>query len=166
MLKPIPGFPNYGVSDDGHVWNYRREKWLKDRTTRQGRVEVVLTDANGRLRPCLMHRLVLLTFVGPCPAGREGCHNNGVPTDNRLTNLRWDSRSGNAMDAVRQGTHQSTKQNGERNPNAKLTDSQVEAIRYMRRMGQPVQLVASAFHISIAHVSRVANGRRRQKVKV
>jgi hypothetical protein len=87
MLRPIPGFPNYGVSDEGRVWNYRRQKWLKDRRTAKGRVEVILVDQAGRRRSCLVHRLVLLTFVGPCPAGMEGCHDpDHDPSNNRLSN--------------------------------------------------------------------------------
>lgn len=56
-----------------------------------------------------VHRLVLESFVGPCPDGMEGCHENGDPTDTRLTNLRWDTRSANSRDAVRHGTNWQTK---------------------------------------------------------
>lgn len=53
----------------------------------------------------LVHRLVLTTFVGPCPEGMECCHNNGVHGDNRLQNLRWDTHSENQKDLVRSGKH-------------------------------------------------------------
>lgn len=56
-----------------------------------------------------VHRLVLEAFVGPCPPGMEGCHNNGDPTDNRLANLRWDTRRSNVLDSVRHGTHPQTR---------------------------------------------------------
>jgi hypothetical protein len=58
----------------------------------------------GRARYVQAHRLVLEAFVGPCPPGMEACHNNGDPSDNRVTNLRWDTRSNNTLDAVRHGT--------------------------------------------------------------
>ncbi len=51
------------------------------------------------------HRAVLLAFVGPCPEGMEACHNNGDPLDNRVENLRWDTRSNNTLDKVAHGTH-------------------------------------------------------------
>jgi hypothetical protein len=35
----------------------------------------------------------------------EGCHRNDVPDDNRVENLRWDTRSANVLDSVRNGTH-------------------------------------------------------------
>jgi hypothetical protein len=53
----------------------------------------------------MVHQLVLEAFVGPRPRGMESCHNNGNQTDNRLVNLRWDTKSENNLDRVRHGTH-------------------------------------------------------------
>lgn len=52
-----------------------------------------------------VHHLVLMAFVGPRPEGAEGCHWNDNPADNRLENLRWDTRSANQLDSVRNGSH-------------------------------------------------------------
>jgi hypothetical protein len=46
----------------------------------------------------LVHRMVLLAFRGEPEPGQEGCHNNSQPTDNRLSNLRWDTHSNNLHD--------------------------------------------------------------------
>lgn len=54
--------------------------------------------------------LVLETFVGPRPDGRECDHINSIRPDNRLTNLRWLNRTENR-------THQ-----GSRNAAAQLTE--------------------------------------------
>lgn len=56
-----------------------------------------------------VHRLVLEAFVGPCPPGMEACHWNGIPGDNRLHNLRWDTPSANNADILRLGRHYETK---------------------------------------------------------
>lgn len=53
----------------------------------------------------LVHKLVLEAFVGPRPAGLEACHNNGDGTDNRLTNLRWDTHKANMADQFEHGTN-------------------------------------------------------------
>src|SRR6185437_6200778 len=50
-----------------------------------------------------VHRLALTAFIGPCTDGLIGCHNNGDPADNRLSNLRWDTYSENNLDRVRHG---------------------------------------------------------------
>ena len=52
-----------------------------------------------------VHRLVIEAFVGPCPPGTEVLHANDDPSDNRLSNLRYDTRSANILDRVRNGTH-------------------------------------------------------------
>lgn len=52
-----------------------------------------------------VHQLVLEAFVGLRPAGLDCCHGDGDPTNNALTNLRWDTPSANAQDAIRHGTN-------------------------------------------------------------
>lgn len=52
----------------------------------------------------LVHRLVLTAFVGPCPEGMEGCHEDGDPSNNRATNLRWDTHKNNQLDMHKHGT--------------------------------------------------------------
>lgn len=60
------------------------------------------------------HRLVLLAFEGPCPAGMEGCHNDGNPANNHIGNLRWDTPSNNNLDKRRHGTMPVGDRNGMR----------------------------------------------------
>jgi hypothetical protein len=53
----------------------------------------------------LVHRLVMETFVGPRPApGIDIRHLNGIPTDNRLENLAYGTKSENSQDSLRHGT--------------------------------------------------------------
>lgn len=53
-----------------------------------------------------IHRLVLITFVGPPPAGRPNAlHRDDDPKNNRLDNLRWGTLSDNSGDSVSNGTH-------------------------------------------------------------
>lgn len=65
--------------------------------------------ADGRRTKYLVHRLVLTAFVGPCPDGMEGCHNDGDQANNSLANLRWDTPDANGADRVnhwqRDGRH-------------------------------------------------------------
>ncbi len=71
-----------------------------------GHLRCTLTCGNSRRkRNAKVHILVLEAFVGPRPLGLEGCHDDGDPANNRLTNLRWDTPSSNAVDRVRHGHH-------------------------------------------------------------
>jgi NUMOD4 motif-containing protein/HNH endonuclease len=119
---PVVGWiGHYEVSDLGRVRSLDRV--LIDRLGRvrkySGRVlrqtanrsdyRRVSLKAHGVRRESLVHHLVLNAFVGPMPPGQMGCHGNGTPSDNRLSNLRWGTNSDNLRDAVRHGTHGMTK---------------------------------------------------------
>jgi hypothetical protein len=59
---------------------------------------------NGKCKMGRIHVLVLEAFVGPRPAiDIEGCHGNGDHHDNRLANLRWDTKKANAQDTLSHG---------------------------------------------------------------
>lgn len=119
--RPIVGYEgHYEVSDHGRVRSLARvvirsdprygpivqriDEKIMALHTRNGRKSVYLSkdDKQKRIR---IHRLVLETFVGPCPPGMECCHANDIPDDNRLSNLRWDTCSANKDDCVRNGHH-------------------------------------------------------------
>lgn len=109
----IPGYEGiYEVSDAGRVRGLNRitpsgRRWrgrlMKSATDRRGYPSVMLFDT--KFKRFSVHCLVLAAFVGPRPIGMEGCHNNGVRTDNRVGNLRWDTRRNNHLDKQRHGTH-------------------------------------------------------------
>ena len=102
--KPIPGYEGrYEVSDQGNVKSFRRSR--DGYILRPGRMPGGhLSVALGRNNSQCVHKLVLLTFIGAAPVRHECLHINGIPSDNRLCNLRWGTRSENILDAVRHGT--------------------------------------------------------------
>lgn len=51
-----------------------------------------------------VHRLVMLAFEGPCPEGKEVCHQDGERTNVALDNLYYGTRKQNVGDTVRHGT--------------------------------------------------------------
>lgn len=106
----------YEVSDQGRVRSVPRlitkcdgrtqpvlGRILKLASNRQG-YPIISLQAGSRKSTKPVHRLVLTAFVGPKPDGTECCHGDGDKTNNRLDNLRWDSKKANALDAVRHGT--------------------------------------------------------------
>src|SRR5690242_11046966 len=107
---PVPGHPGYEVSDRGRARSLDRVRVnirgvrcryrgqpLRTWPARKGYLMVRL----GAGRAYAVHRLVLSAFVGPCPDGMEGCHNDGDTANARLTNLRWDTHAENQADIVR-----------------------------------------------------------------
>jgi hypothetical protein len=57
----------------------------------------------GYKRTRKIHQLVLEAFVGPRPPGLVACHFDGNPSNNHLSNLRWDTFKANTEDMVRHG---------------------------------------------------------------
>ena len=112
--RAIPGYEGaYEVSSAGGVRSLarldslgrsRRARSLRPRLQANRRLTVALYMNGGRA-DFQVHSLVLLAFVGPRPSGMEGCHRNDDPSDNRIENIRWDTRSANCLDSVRNGTH-------------------------------------------------------------
>ena len=105
-----------------------------------------------------VHREVLRAFIGEPPEKHEACHNDGSRDNNRLENLRWDTRAGNLADTLRHGTHN----RGSNNPRAKLTNKQVASLRRLRRDGKSLAYLAGRFKVSLSCVSMAANGRTYQ----
>jgi hypothetical protein len=70
-------------------------------------------------------QLVAFAFLGPCPPGHYVCHNDGNPKNNHPCNLRYDTPTGNMADCLKHGTRLF----GERNPNSKLCEEEVLALR-------------------------------------
>ena len=116
--KPIPGFPNYEVSDTGKVRSLdqvvilRRKDGTEDRSIRKGRelkqhlclaaghtyFKVQLGAGNCRW----VHRLVCEAFHGPAPFDKAVvCHKEDHGWDNRAEMLSW----GTQADNLRQMRH-------------------------------------------------------------
>ena len=73
----------------------------------------------------MVHQLVAEAFLGPCPLGMEVCHNDGSRSNNRLDNLRYDTRKNNHADKDTHGTMA----RGETCAQSKLKEADVLAIR-------------------------------------
>ena len=145
----VPGSDGvYEVSSRGRVWSNCSKRLLSLSVANTGYHQVNL---GGNIRH--VHRLVLEAFVGPCPASCEGCHENGIKTDNHLENLRWDTRKGNMADASRHGTTN----RGERNHSSKLTREQVLTIRAASGTQREI---AARFGISREQVRDIRSGKR------
>lgn len=97
--KSVPDFPDYEVSESGEM--RRGLKYLKARkVSADGRPGFALSK-RGVVTVKSAAKWVALAFMGPSPfAGAVVCHNNGCVTDNRVSNLRWDSALGNSADRL------------------------------------------------------------------
>lgn len=117
--KAIPEYPGYEVSDHGRVRSYKKPgptihyytipKYKKLILHKKNYIAVHFW-VNRKTKTFLVHRLVLLSFVGPCPQGMEACHKDGNRSNNHLDNLRWDTHTNNQIDNLHNGTSKLTKE--------------------------------------------------------
>lgn len=115
IWKDIPGYEGkYQASNLGRIRSLDRKvgppgkrgfktkkgQILRPGPTKSGHLYVVLGH---KAAGSPVHQLVARTFIGPRPEGTEVCHNDGDPTNNRVENLRYDTRTNNILDVYRIG---------------------------------------------------------------
>lgn len=162
MFKDIPGYEGlYEISDEGVVRSkdrvvyrmnmgkvrphFKKGKELTpDKHKINGRQRVRLYDINGISRRFQVHRLVLETFVGPCPEGKMGCHKDDNHTNNSIDNLYWGTSKENGEDFTRNGKSKLGSSNG----NSKLKDEEVWLIKKLLYNKVKQNLIAKMFKVS------------------
>ncbi len=157
VYLPIPSLPEkfYRVGSDGSVWSCQKRgmgagltsTWRELKRVpigRDGNYLTVGTAVAGIPHRFYIHRLVLETFVGPCPEGMEGCHNDGDPWNNDVKNLRWDTPKNNQADRVKHGTTF----RGSAIPWSKLKEADIPIIRERLKQGERSWVVAKDYGVS------------------
>ena len=165
IWKDIPGYAGkYQASTLGRIKSLERkvpsknhytgqpfmrtipERLLKPgRFCKSGHLSVVLGRGENS-KP--VHQIIMTTFVGDTPNGMEILHINGNPTDNRLSNLRFGTRTENILDVYRQGGKW-----------RKLYIDDVEAIRFGLYCGIQGSELAKMFDVSQSTISAIKHGR-------
>lgn len=120
--RPYPADPRFNVSSFGRVrFKYKSPKNIKP--GQNGMVQVCST-LNGTRVAYSVHVMVLESFMGPAPFGHEGSHLDGIPWNNRLDNLKWETHKENCARKLGHGTERF----GPSHPSTKLTSVQVSEI--------------------------------------
>lgn len=135
----------WGGAVDG--FGYGRVGWREDGATHFDRV----------------HRLVDIYLRGPLADGECVLHTCDTPTCVHPAHLFRGDRAANNADKVAKGRQASggCRMPGESNPNAKVTDAQVEQIRQLAASGKAQRAIGARFGISQSQVGRIVSGTRR-----
>ena len=143
-VRSVPRIDSRKIPRGGHL--------MKIQIAVQTGYPVVGLHKAGKLRLRTVHQMVLEAFVGPCPAGYEGCHRDDVRTNSVLANLRWGTRKSNHADRDRNGRTARGEKNGGAN---KLTDAKVREIRARNAKGESYYALAKQYGVSDVMVSKV-----------
>lgn len=145
---------SYWVSCPHGSWIRSKVRYIKGLPANRGYLHIMFKTPDGFLRKGI-HVAVLETFVGLRPgADYQACHNNGKPTDNRLSNLRWDTIQANADDRKIHGTVTM----GEDLPQAKLTEFDVRRVWQFIKLGWKLSEIATYFNVHGATISDIKRG--------
>lgn len=164
---PVIGYEGvYEVSNIGRV-----KRILKGQGTKTGIIKQADRRVNMKVELCIngvqkthyVHHLVLYSFVGPMPEGLECCHNDGNYKNNRLNNLRWDTRKSNVADSIRHGTFKRLV--GEMSPISKLKDCDIKKIRQLLDKGNTLRFIAKMFGVYHSCILNIKKGKTWKHVK-
>ncbi len=157
------GFPGYRVGEDGSVWSSKRKgpvpktlpkevKWHRVRLQNyHGYSYAWMVGIDGE-KMWMVHQLVLLAFIGPCPEGMECRHfPDNDRTNNHLSNLKYGTHLENCEDKKVHDTDPL----GERNGRALLTESQVLTVRERTARGESQVAIAREMGIAATTVNHI-----------
>lgn len=131
--------------NEGKGIRLRKGKVLRPGPIKTGHLYVAVNGRKGNGVP--VHQLVARTFIGERPAGMDVCHNDGDPTNNRVENLRYDTRTNNILDVYKQGKRW-----------RKLSALDVIAMRKLHREGRTATSLAEQYGISVGSACKAIKG--------
>lgn len=157
--KAVMGFPEYEVSNLGRIKRVKAacgatiNALVNPWKTKNGYLAVGLS-VNSKVKTRLVHRLVAEAWIGPVEK-MDVCHNNGKRDDNRLSNLRIDTRKGNMADVYLHDTHI----RGERCGSNKHSEELMRKIKEEIRAGAVVRQLAIKYNIPAPTLYGVSQGK-------
>lgn len=81
-------YTKYEVFEDGRIWSYKKKKFLKPATRKDGYQIVSLSDNEGKQKTYYLHRVIWEAVTGePIPKGFEINHISEAKTENMISNL-------------------------------------------------------------------------------
>lgn len=161
--RPVVGWEEfYDVSASGFVRSKHKTgravtgSLLRISLTMRGYCQVTLSAPPGALqcrsRTVRVHRLVLESFTGPCPAGHQCNHIDGDKKNNRIENLEWVTAIVNSQHAVKSGLRVYGR--GESAAKVKLTESQVREI-FARSATETPTTLSREFGVSLTTIKYI-----------
>lgn len=168
IIKPIPGFPNYEVSNLGYIYYAGTKNVKEGRLSKNGYLRVKLWH-KGKDKTFTLSRLIAESFIGKVPAGYVVDHIDCNPKHNYVTNLQILTVADNTQRAVRLSRSLKLNTNtGKGAPDLQL----VGYIRWLFVKGRPysyiIKKVESNFGLNInrAYVTRVVKNLRCKRIEL
>lgn len=166
--RAIPGYEGYyEASDLGRIRSLSRvvnggsgmrrlPGQIRKQSIGSHGYSVVSMSKEGERKVYCVNRLVLMAFNnGPWVSRQDACHNDGDRQNNKLSNLRWDTRAGNSADRITHGTQV----RGSKTGNARLNEAKVTVIKEALRRGERQVDLARAHDVAIETIHSIKAGK-------
>lgn len=166
---PVVGYEGrYEVSDLGRVRRRgQRRVWdgdwhvMETPIVPKGYSVISLTDVNGARKTHYVHAVVARSFIGTIPDKHTVNHKNGVKNDNRLVNLEIVTHKENIKHSLEVLGIKRVR--GERHGNAKLSDDQIEDIRWIAETGMLThEEIGKIYRSARQTIQQIVSGKRRR----
>lgn len=167
--KRIPGYEGiYSVSDTGCIKSHARQVSLgASGYTRQTKTRILKPSSNssgyhfvclyknGSKKFKMIHQLVALVFIGPCPDRCQINHKDGDKTNNTPGNLEYMTPGENTRHSINQlGNYR----HGENQWKHKVTERDVATIRKLYSTGKYTQQqLADKYGIHRGQIAKICN---------
>lgn len=154
VWKTVPNFPNYQVSNYGHVRN--QKQIIKAFPNNHGYLKVNFWK-NHKPTTKTVHKQVALLFVENPNNYPEVNHKDGNKLNNRSDNLEWCTRSHNNAHALRSGLR--------KNPNPKaLTKEQEKEARELYENGVTSEELAEKYKVNPRTIRKYVKGVHKKRI--
>lgn len=163
IWKYIPNYKGYQSSNYGRLRsiNYKRSGRTVVLTPSKGKdgyMQTMLLNDNGKYNSRKVHKFITLAFYGPIPENMEINHKDGNKENNNINNLEYCTHAENCKHAVDNGLW--TIRRGDLNGMAKLTKEQVIKARTAKKENGRYwgrNKMAKEFGISAKHLQTIVN---------
>lgn len=117
-MKDIPGYEGlYSIDEDGNVFSYRRQNFLKPYMGDRGYLRVGLSDVDGNRKHYTIHRLVALTYILNPNDLPVVDHIDRNKANNSVENLRWVTSKENNLNKDLEKLHKAVEMRDKNNHN-------------------------------------------------
>lgn len=149
-------FKKYEIYEDGRIWSYARNKWLKPQPNHRGYKLVTLSDNDGKIKTYSVHRVVYESVTGqPIPEGMDVNHINEDKSDNRFENLNLMTRQDNCNWGTRNERLSTVKTN---NPKCSRLVAQYDKDNNLINVFPSMREVERQLGFNNGHISRCCRG--------
>lgn len=155
VLYPVPGYSGFFATKDGRAFSSKGKslRELKPRPNTGGYLRFTFHH-EGRSVGMTMHKLILITFVGPRPEGAIIRHLDGNKYNNCLENLAYGTTRENFDDMFKHGATLK----GEKHHTVKLKEFQVLEILSLLKEGRSFKEIALRYGVARGNISHIKRG--------